>query len=130
MSLVTMNEMLPQARKEKRAVGAFNVANYETALAVMKAAEAEKSPVIIQVYDRLFQSDKAADIAGTLIRLAQRSNQPIALHLDHGASLEHVAVALHAKMPRRQSSPRIWLMPRAAPPKARSVMWPRATRPR
>ena len=96
MALVTMTEMLQAARKGKRAVGAFNVANYETALAVLKAAEGEHSPVIIQVYDRLFQSDKAADIAGTLIRLAQRSNQPIALHLDHGASLEHVAVALHA----------------------------------
>ena len=99
MSLVTMNEMLPQAWKEKRAIGAFNVANYETALAVMKAAESEKSPVIIQVYDRLFQSEKAADIAGTLIRIAQRSNQPIALHLDHGASLEHVAIALQAGYP-------------------------------
>ena len=53
MALVTMNELLPAARKEKRAVGAFNVANYETALAILKAAEAEKSPVIIQVYDRL-----------------------------------------------------------------------------
>ena len=96
MSLVTMNEMLPQARREKRAVGAFNVANYETALAVMKAAEAEKSPVIIQVFDRLFLTEKAADIAGTLLRLARRSNQPIALHLDHGSTLEHVAAALHA----------------------------------
>ena len=96
MSLVTMTEMLRAARKEKRAVGAFNVANYETALAVLKAAEGEKSPVIIQVYDRLFQSYKAADIAGTLIRLALRADQPVALHLDHGSSLEHVAVALHA----------------------------------
>ena len=96
MALVTMAEMLQAARKDKRAVGAFNVANYETALAVLKAAEAEHSPVIIQVYDRLFQSDKAADLAGTLIRLALRSNQPIALHLDHGSSLEHVAVALHS----------------------------------
>ena len=96
MSLVTMKELLPAARKEKRAVGAFNVANYETALAVMKAAESDKSPVIIQVYDRLFDSYKAADLAGVLIRLALRSNQPIALHLDHGSRLEHVAVALHA----------------------------------
>ena len=96
MALVTMTEMLRAARKEKRAVGAFNVANYETALAVLKAAEGEHSPVIIQVYDRLFQSDKAADIAGTLIRLALRANQPIALHLDHGSCLEHVAAALHA----------------------------------
>lgn len=96
MALVTMNEILPSARKTKRAIGAFNVANYETALAVVKAAEAEAFPVIIQVYDRLFQSDKAADIAGTLIRLAQRANQPIALHLDHGSTLGNVAVALRA----------------------------------
>ena len=40
MALVTMKEMLAAARQEKRAIGAFNVANYETALAVMKAAEA------------------------------------------------------------------------------------------
>ena len=96
MALVTMTEMLKAARREKRAVGAFNVANYETALAVLKAAEKENSPVIIQVYDRLFQSEKAADIAGMLLRLAHRSDQAVALHLDHGSSLEHVAVALHA----------------------------------
>ncbi len=96
MALVTMNELLPAARKEKRAVGAFNVANYETALAILKAAEAEKSPVIIQVYDRLFESYKAADLAGTLLRLARRADVPISLHLDHGTSLEHVAAALHA----------------------------------
>lgn len=96
MALVTMKELLPAARKEKRAVGAFNVANYETALAVLKAAEAEKSPVIIQVYDRLFDSDKASDLAGMLLRLARRSGQPVALHLDHGSSIDHVAAALHA----------------------------------
>ena len=96
MALVTMTEMLRAARKEKRAVGAFNVANYETALAVLKAAEGERSPVIIQVYDRLFQSDKAADIAGAMIRMARRAGQPVALHLDHGSSLEHVAAALRA----------------------------------
>lgn len=96
MALVTMNEILPAARKEKRAIGAFNIANYETALAVLKAAEAEKSPVIIQVYMRLFNTDKAADLAGMLLRLARRSNQPIALHLDHGENLDQVMVALRA----------------------------------
>jgi len=96
MSLVTMNELLPQARRERRAIGAFNIGNYETALAVLKAAEAEKQPVIIQVYNRLFNSEKAADLCGTLLRLARRANQPIALHLDHGADLRQVMVALHA----------------------------------
>lgn len=33
MPLVSMKEMLADARREHRAVGAFNVANYETALA-------------------------------------------------------------------------------------------------
>lgn len=96
MALVTMNELLPQARREKRAIGAFNIANYETALAVLKAAEQEKSPVIIQLYMRLFTTDKAADLAGMLIRLANRSHQPVALHLDHGENLEQVVVALRA----------------------------------
>mgnify|MGYP005526677369 FL=1 len=94
MALVNMKEMLIQARKEKRAVGAFNIANYETAAAVLKAAEAEKSPVIIQLYMRLFNSNKAYDLAGMLIRLAHRSNQPVALHLDHGDNVGQVKDAL------------------------------------
>ena len=96
MALVTMKEMLQDARKAKRAIGAFNVGNYETALALLKAAEQEQSPVIIQVYDRLFESDKAADICGMLERIARRCNQPVALHLDHGSTLENVTKALRA----------------------------------
>ena len=47
MSLVNMKEMLCEARKAKKAIGAFNITNYETAAAVLKAAEAENEPVII-----------------------------------------------------------------------------------
>lgn len=96
MALVTMREMLTAARKEKRAVGAFNVANYETALAIIRAAEAEDAPVIIQVYDRLFETYKADDLAGALLRMARRIDQPVAIHLDHGSKIAHLAVALHA----------------------------------
>ena len=94
MALVTMNEILPAARREHRAVGAFNIANYETARAVLQAAEAEAQPVIIQLYMRLFDSTKAYDLAGTLIRLAERANVPVALHLDHGDNLTQVENAL------------------------------------
>jgi len=89
-----MRELLPAARQQKRAIGAFNIANYETARAVILAAEQEKSPVIIQLYMRLFNSDKAYDLAGALLRMAERCNQPVALHLDHGANLEQVENAL------------------------------------
>ena len=94
MALVTMKEMLIAARKEKRAVGAFNVANYETARAVLQAAEQEKQPVIIQLYMRLFDSEKAYDLAGLLIRLANRADIPVAIHLDHGNTIKQVKDAL------------------------------------
>lgn len=94
MALVTMKEMLLAARKEKRAVGAFNIANYETARAVLMAAEGEKQPVIIQLYMRLFDSEKAYDLAGLLIRLANRADIPVAIHLDHGNTVKQVKDAL------------------------------------
>ena len=94
MSLVTMNDILPAARRAGRAIGAFNAANYETAVAVIQAAEAEKSPVILQLYSRLFGNGKAEALGGLLIRLAQKCSQPVALHLDHGENLEQVRNAL------------------------------------
>lgn len=94
MPLVTMNEILPAARKAGRAIGAFNAANYETALAIIKAAEAEKSPVILQLYSRLFANGKAEALGGLLLRLAEKCSQPVAVHMDHGENLEQVRNAL------------------------------------
>ena len=94
--LVTLKEILPEARRKKRAVGAFNVANYEAALGVIKAAEREKLPAIIQIFQRLFLSEKGSDLAGTLLRMANRCTQPIVVHLDHGGSLEIVCASLAA----------------------------------
>ena len=94
MSLVNMREMLCEARKAGRAIGAFNVTNYETAAAVLKAAEAENEPVIIQLYMRLFDTGKAYDLAGMLQRLAFRGKVPVALHLDHGNSVKQAHDAL------------------------------------
>ncbi|MBQ6103554.1 MAG: class II fructose-bisphosphate aldolase [Kiritimatiellae bacterium] len=94
MPLVNMQEMLLSARRAKKAVGAFNVTNYETALAVFKAAEAEKEPVIVQLYMRLFDTGKARDLAPLLRGLAERATVPVALHLDHGSTEKQAADAL------------------------------------
>jgi len=94
MSLVNMKEMLTAARKAKKAVGAFNITNYETAAAVLKAAEAENEPVIIQLYMRLFDTGKAYDLCGMLQRLAFRGKVPVALHLDHGNTVKQATDAL------------------------------------
>lgn len=94
MSLVNMKEMLCAARKAKKAVGAFNTANYELSRAILRAAEAENEPVIIQLYMRLFDSEKAYDLCGMLQRLATRATVPVALHLDHGATVKQAKDAL------------------------------------
>ena len=94
MALVNMKEMLTAARKAKKAVGAFNITNYETAAAVLKAAEAENEPVIIQLYMRLFDTGKAYDLCGMLQRLAFRGKVPVALHLDHGKTVKQATDAL------------------------------------
>lgn len=44
--LVSMTEMLKQAKKEKYAVGQFNINNLEFTQAILKAACDEKFPVI------------------------------------------------------------------------------------
>lgn len=94
--LATLKEILTEAYRKRRAVGAFNVANYEAALGVIRAAEREKLPAIIQIFQRLFLSEKGSDLAGTLLRMAHRCSQPIVVHLDHGGSAEIVRAALAA----------------------------------
>jgi fructose-bisphosphate aldolase, class II len=94
MPLVTLNDVLPQARAEGRAVCAFNVGNSESAKAAMMAAEREQSPVIIQVFQRLFGDDKARYVAAMVRSMAEHSDLPVVLHLDHGQSLEQVRQAV------------------------------------
>lgn len=94
MPLVSLSDILPDALRERRAVGAFNVSNYEMALSAVEAAAEEEQPVVLQVYMRLFSSDWASDLAGSLLRLAHRSRQPVVLHLDHGDNVGQIKEAI------------------------------------
>ena len=49
MTLVTNKDLLLPATREAYAVGAFNISNLESLLAVTEAAVEEKSPVVIAV---------------------------------------------------------------------------------
>ena len=94
MSLVTLKDILPEARRQGYAVAAFNVANLETLYPVVRAAELEGYPLIVQVYQRLFNDERAGMIAAMCRRLAETRRIPIALHLDHGASLDVIIKAI------------------------------------
>lgn len=94
MPLATLCDMLPAARREGRAVGAFNIASFETAKSVIAAAEAENQPVILQVYHRLMADPQIGALAAMMRYMAANARVPVAVHLDHGATLEQVRRAI------------------------------------
>ncbi|WP_426350435.1 class II fructose-bisphosphate aldolase [Alloiococcus sp. CFN-8] len=84
--LVTLKEILKEAREKKYAVGAFNAPNLESLLAVMQAAEEEQVPVIIQhaeVHNDLIPLDIIGPI---MLDQARKASVPVVVHLDHGSS--------------------------------------------
>ena len=94
--LVTLNEILPAARREHRAIGGFNIGNYETALAVIRGAVAANQPVIVQIYARLVANGHGEPLAAMIRQMAEAAPIPVVLHLDHGADLAQVERALKA----------------------------------
>lgn len=82
-----------QAYREKFAMPAFNVCNVEMAQGVLKAAEDERAPIILQTYPGDIAHGGAA-LAPLLRALAEESEVPVILHLDHGEGLEMAAERL------------------------------------
>lgn len=89
--LVSMTEMLNKAKEGKYAVGQFNINNLEWTQAILKAAVENNSPVILGV------SEGAGKYMGGPVAVAGMVNGllesldvkvPVALHLDHGSSVE------------------------------------------
>jgi fructose-bisphosphate aldolase class II len=83
-----MKELLLAAQKGRYAVGAFNCNNMEIVQAIIAAAEAEKSPVVIQASQGAIKYAGIAYIAALTKLAAENSSVPVALHLDHGTSFE------------------------------------------
>lgn len=99
MPLVSMTEMLNKAKEEHYAVGQFNINNLEFTQAILLAAEEEKSPVILGV------SEGAGRYMGgfnTVVKMVEglmedyQITVPVAIHLDHGTSLENCKKAIDA----------------------------------
>ncbi|HOJ83127.1 MAG: class II fructose-1,6-bisphosphate aldolase [Dethiobacteria bacterium] len=90
MPLVSLNEVLGKADREGYAVGAFNCNNMEIVQAIARAAEEEKSPVIIQASQGAIRYAGLQYIIGLVNQAAAEISVPVVLHLDHGTSFEQV----------------------------------------
>ena len=91
--LLSMHELLKPTRQHQFAVGAFNVADSCFVRAVVEEAEATQTPAIIAIHPS--EHDFLGDPFFSYVRdITQRSRVPFTLHLDHGASVEHVLRAI------------------------------------
>ena len=78
-------DVLLDARREGRGLGAFNVVLLEHAEAFVAAAEAVRLPVVLQVSQNAaaFHLDDPAPLTAALLALARTSRVEVSLHLDH-----------------------------------------------
>lgn len=86
--LVSVKDLFHQAQREKFALGAFNVYNLETVLAVAEAADELRSPVIIETTPKAIEYAGLDFLAGLIKKAALKTEAPVILHLDHGLTIE------------------------------------------
>lgn len=97
MALVTMREMLRDARAGKYAIGAFEFWSYDSAYAVAQAAKSLNVPAILQVgpFEKDFMDGYKNAVAMAKMA-ADHFDLPVAIHLDHAEEYEEVVEALEA----------------------------------
>lgn len=86
MALVTTKEMFEKAYKGGYAIGAFNVDTVDIMKSVLDGAKRANSPVIVAVSGRMLKD--VPYVTEAVKAAAQEYDIPIALHLDHGKSVE------------------------------------------
>ncbi len=94
MPLVHMKDMLGHAYENGYAVGAFDVVSLDFVKGVMTAAERCRAPVILSLAESHFEHYDFELMMSAVEAAACRSLVPVAIHLDHGASLESAVRAI------------------------------------
>lgn len=92
--LVTMKKLLAAAEAKKSAVGAFSVGNMEMVMGAVRAAEEMNTPIILQIAEKRLNNSPMELMAPMMVSAAKSSSVDIAVHLDHGLSLECIQAAL------------------------------------
>lgn len=92
--LVTMKDILNLCEAKGCAVGSFNTPNLESIMAVLQAAEDLDVPVIIQHAQAHEEIMPLTTIGPIMLELAKGAKVPVAVHIDHGETIEYIYKAL------------------------------------
>lgn len=92
---VSMKEMLDKANKENYAIMAINCFNIETVRTVITAAELEKAPIIINIFQDHLLNHCGSELITPIVKiLANRASVSVALNFDHGQDPKYLKKAL------------------------------------
>ena len=91
-----MKAMLSKAAAGKYAVGAFNILDYNSAKAVVQAAEGLLAPVIVQTSAKTVTFWGSRTLMGWMTELAASARVPVAVHLDHCKDLALIEECIEA----------------------------------
>src|SRR6476661_1458165 len=93
--LIPTLDMLHAASTSGYAIGGFNVYNLEGTRAVVAAAEAERSPAMLQIHPSALAHGGPPLIA-LCMAAARAAGVPLAVHLDHSGAPDAIRDALDA----------------------------------
>lgn len=96
MPLLNMNDLIKIAHNHDVMLPAFNTTNMEMTLAIMDAFEQNGMPGIVQIAPSNIKLTGYDFIAEVAKRAISDYTVPIALHLDHGKTLDDVRQAVNA----------------------------------
>lgn len=99
MPLAKVKDILCHATENHYGVAAINVFNYETVKWAAEAANRERIPLIIQLWPGFSDYIDLPYVANFACGLAEKSEVPIAVHLDHSASYEIAVSGIKAGFP-------------------------------
>ena len=86
--LVTMKEMLEDAKKNHYAIPAFDVSNYEMMKAILETCEEEKSPALLMTLG-VDTKGRDLNLLSSMMRSASEYFKiPVCLHMDHATDLD------------------------------------------
>lgn len=94
MPMVSTKKMFEKAYEGHYAIGAFNINNMEIIQGIVDGAQAQKSPVILQVSSSALKYARPKYLRNMVEAAAEESGIDIALHLDHGPDFETVKLAI------------------------------------
>lgn len=94
--MTNLSEVLGTARREKYAVGSFNVYNYETIRGVIEAGREAGFPTIVAFGENYLPNMELAEVSALVRIMADKAGIPVVLHLDHCKSFDTIVRAIAA----------------------------------